>query len=679
LPDLARWITLTPLTNTVTLMNTMGSGPHYPHAMTFAAVVLAGFVVALTGLAQSPVPPSAPARILLDVDLAEDVDDAGALALLHALANRREAEILGILVSSRNEWAAPCVDAINTWYGRPDLPIGYQRGLQYGYRNTTDPDRATDSKYTEAVAQAFPHDLQRSSEAPAAALLARRLLAAQPDHSVTVVTVGFLTSLRDLLDSRPDDHSPLDGEALVRQKVKHWVCMGGVFPDGRFPNGQGEYNLMWDTTASVRAINDWPTPVVFSGFAIGARIKVGARLRETPEENPVRACYQLYNGLGNREAWDQTAVLYAVRGADPYWTLSEPGLCLMHARVPHGHNEWIPTAAKPHRYLIEAMPPEALGKIIEDLMIEPPRSGNPLFPGWYADPEVTVFGDRYWIYPTFSAPYNRQLHFDAFSSPDLVRWTQHERILDHTRVSWARRAMWAPAAVERRGKYYLFFGANDVHEGELGGIGVAVADRPEGPFQDLLGKPLIGQIVHGAQPIDQFVFKDKDGQDYLIYGGWSHCNITRLKPDFTDLLPFPDGALFKEITPDRYVEGPCMFIRNNKYYFMWSEGGWTGPNYSVAYAIGDSPLGPFQRIGKILQQDPAVATGAGHHSVLNIPGTDEWYIVYHRRPLTETDGNHRVTCIDRMAFDDQGRIKPVAITHEGVARRPLPRPPGQGR
>ncbi|HOB97841.1 MAG TPA: hypothetical protein PKM43_03720, partial [Verrucomicrobiota bacterium] len=127
--------------------------------------------------------------------------------------------------------------------------------------------------------------------------------------------------------------------------------------------------------ASVRAVNDWPTPVVFSGFAIGAAIKVGARLVETPEANPVRMCYQLYNGLKDREAWDLTAVLYAVRGASNYWTLSEPGFCLMHARVFHGYNEWIPTPQKQHRYLVEAMPPEQVGKVIEDLILEPPRSG----------------------------------------------------------------------------------------------------------------------------------------------------------------------------------------------------------------------------------------------------------------------------------------------------------------
>ena len=296
-------------------------------------------------------------------------------------------------------------------------------------------------------------------------------------------------------------------------------------------------------------------------------------------------------------------------------------------------------------------------------------SGNPIFPGWYADPEGIVFGKRFWIYPTYSAPYNQQVFLDAFSSPDLVNWTKHSRILDTNAVTWAWRAMWAPAIVKNDGKYFLFFAANDIqNNGQVGGIGVAVADQPEGPFKDCLGKPLIDRFYNGAQPIDQFVFRDKDGQYYMIYGGWRHCNVARLKADFTGFEPFADGTVFREITPQGYVEGPFMFIRNGKYYFMWSEGGWTGPNYSVAYAIADSPLGPFERIGKILQQDPQVATGAGHHSVIQLPGKDIYYIVYHRRPLGERDGNHRVVCIDRMEFDAQGFIEPVKITFEGVAR-----------
>ena len=296
-----------------------------------------------------------------------------------------------------------------------------------------------------------------------------------------------------------------------------------------------------------------------------------------------------------------------------------------------------------------------------------PRSGNPIFTGWYADPEAAVFGNKYWIYPTYSAPYDQQVHFDAFSSPDLVNWTKHPRILDTSNVKWAKRAVWAPSIVQKDNKYFIFFGANDIQSNkEHGGIGVAVADNPAGPFKDYLGKPLIDQFHNGAQPIDQFVFKDKDGKYYIIYGGWRHCNIARLKDDFTGIVPFEDGKMYREITPSNYVEGPIMFIKNDKYYFMWSEGGWTGPNYSVAYAIADSPFGPFKRVGKILQQDSTIATGAGHHSVIHNKEKDSWHIVYHRRPLGETDGNHRVTCIDPLYFDKDGLILPVKMSFEGV-------------
>ena len=299
-------------------------------------------------------------------------------------------------------------------------------------------------------------------------------------------------------------------------------------------------------------------------------------------------------------------------------------------------------------------------------------SGNPIIKGWYADPEAAIFKKQYWIYPTYSDVYNKQVFFDAFSSPDLVNWKKHEHILDTAAVKWARRAMWAPAIVEKDKKYYLFFAANDIqNNNEYGGIGVAVADKPGGPFKDHLGKPLIDKFYNGAQPIDQFVFKDSDGQYYIIYGGWQHCNIARLKKDFTGIFPFADGKMFKEITPEHYVEGPFMFVRNGKYYFMWSEGGWTGPDYSVAYAMAASPFGPFERVGKILQQDSAIARGAGHHSVMHDAKRDLWYIVYHRRPLGQTAANNRATCIEELFFDDKGFILPVKLSFKGVKKQKL--------
>ncbi|SDW15898.1 glycoside hydrolase family 43 protein [Paenibacillus sp. CF384] len=297
-------------------------------------------------------------------------------------------------------------------------------------------------------------------------------------------------------------------------------------------------------------------------------------------------------------------------------------------------------------------------------------SGNPIVPGWYADPEARIFEGRYWIYPTYSAPYDEQLHLDAFHSSDLVEWTKVSNVLEMSSISWGKRALWAPSPIERDGKYYLYFAANDIQSNdELGGIGVAVSDRPEGPFRDAIGKPLIDKFYYGAQPIDPHVFIDDDGTAYLYYGGWGHCNIVKLNEDMVSLDTFEDGSTFVEITPDHFVEGPCMIKRNGLYYFMWAEGGWGEPDYSVAYAVSPSPMGPFERVGKILQQNAEIATSAGHHGIIEVPGADEWYIVYHRRPLTETDRNHRVLCIDRMHFAEDGSIEPVQITFEGVSER----------
>lgn len=165
----------------------------------------------------------------------------------------------------------------------------------------------------------------------------------------------------------------------------------------------------------------------------------------------------------------------------------------------------------------------------------PPTSGNPVFDGWYADPEGVIFGDKYWIFPTYSAPYDEQLFFDCFSSPDLVTWTKHPRVLEAKSVTWAKRAMWAPSVIEKDGKYYFFFAANDIQNDEsLGGIGVAIADKPDGPYKDYLGKPLIDKFHNGAQPIDQSVSQDDD------------------------------GTTFREVTPTGYVEGPFMFRRDGK-------------------------------------------------------------------------------------------------------------------
>lgn len=313
------------------------------------------------------------------------------------------------------------------------------------------------------------------------------------------------------------------------------------------------------------------------------------------------------------------------------------------------------------------------------------HAGNPVVDGWYADPQIRIYNGQYWLYPTGSGAFEGQVFFDCFSSPDLATWTKHKFIVDNAAIKWVNSALWAPDSIEKDGKYYLFFSGNDAYPidrkgGDLrlrptsdpkyGGIGVAVADRPEGPYKDLIGKPLIDQFWNAAQPIDQYVFKYKN-QYYMIYGGWRKCNLVKLAGDFKSLVPFEDGSICKDMTPQGYTEGPVMFERSGKWYFMWSEGNWTNSSYKVAYGMADTPFGPFKRVGAVLENDPEVATGAGHHSVFNYPGSDDWYICYHRRPLRNFARDHRVVCIDHMYFNDDGTIKPVKMTIKGVEARRL--------
>lgn len=287
---------------------------------------------------------------------------------------------------------------------------------------------------------------------------------------------------------------------------------------------------------------------------------------------------------------------------------------------------------------------------------------NPIVEGYYADPEARFYEGRYYIYVTKSfTNYGEQLNIDAFSSADLVHWEKHPDIIDMSGYPYIHRAVWAPAIIEKGGKYYLIFASNDIQsDKEIGGLEIAVSDSPTGPFVNHTGKTLIDRFINYAQPIDAHLFKDDDGTIYLYYGGWQHCNVAVMNEDMNGFVPFKDGSLFKAITPNNYVEGPCMLKRNGVYHFMWSEGDWVNGTYHVCTSHSTDPL-KINPDGITILESSDIADGPGHHGFINIEGTDEWLIVYHRRIIGDLEAGHRVLCIDKLIFEGD-EIRPVVMT-----------------
>ena len=305
----------------------------------------------------------------------------------------------------------------------------------------------------------------------------------------------------------------------------------------------------------------------------------------------------------------------------------------------------------------------------------PEINNNPVLSGYYADPEILYSKKtkKYYLYPTsdgftgWSGNY-----FKAFSSDNLTEWKDEGIIIQLGKdVSWTDRNAWAPCIVEKKikGKYKYFYYFTAAQK-----VGVAVADHPAGPFKDL-GKPLLADRPEGVnrgQVIDPDVFTDPQTGKSYIYWGNGFMAGAELNKDMTSIKPGTQSIL----KPDRtYREGTYVFYRKGKYYFLWSEDDTRSPNYRVRYAISDSPLGKFTipENNLILAKDTLQGIfGTGHNSVLQIPGKDEWYIVYHRFSypdgikMGDAAGYNREVCIDKLEFNEDGSIRQVVPTHKGV-------------
>ncbi len=309
---------------------------------------------------QQPVP------VIFDTDIAPDYDDVGAMALLHAFADKGEAKILATISSNAFETTAPTLSVLNTYFKRPDIPIGITK--------TTSPDKACSQQWAQAIISKYPHALKSNDEAIDAVKLYRKILSSQPDTSVTVISVGFFTNLAGLLNSGGDEYSKLDGTALVRKKVKQLVSMAARIDN----NGSGfEFNVMIDPKASQKVFADWPTPITISGFEIGEKILTGIRLinNQSIRNSPVKDAFQIAlnydkNKIG-RNSWDETAVLVAVRGNEPWFGVRKLNLEI----EDNGKDVLIP--GEKFSWLTFKWTPKDIGKMIEDLMMhQPVQLGN---------------------------------------------------------------------------------------------------------------------------------------------------------------------------------------------------------------------------------------------------------------------------------------------------------------
>lgn len=296
-----------------------------------------------------------PQKLLLDTDIGPDCDDAGAIAVLHALAAMGEAELIGMGNCTSNPWGTSFLDTLNRYYGSSDLPTGAL--ARSGFLEAT-PEY---SVYNMPLSQINPDGYPLGGQKREVVGLYRELLASVEDSGTVICAIGPLINLADLLESEADAHSPLSGRELVRRKVERLVVMGGAFPEGL------EWNFQMHPQSAHHVATEWPTPVVYAGFELGASLLTGGRLRELNPEHPVRRAYELFtNGKLLRPSWDLAAVLYAVRQEAEYWSLSAPGVLAVNS---DGACSWQEDAGGSRYYLLPRMEGQLLVAVLDELMV----------------------------------------------------------------------------------------------------------------------------------------------------------------------------------------------------------------------------------------------------------------------------------------------------------------------
>jgi inosine-uridine nucleoside N-ribohydrolase len=302
-------------------------------------------------------------NVIFDSDMGPDYDDVGAITLLHTFADEGKANILATIASTRYENVAAVFSVFNTYFNRPNIPIAVPKGEALDLRDS--------QHWTDSIVKNYPHAINTNKDVPDAVALYRRVLSIQPDKSVTIITVGFLTNLKNLLQSKPDMLSPLTGEQLVTQKVKQLVSMGGAFPSG------SEFNINRDFISSKYVYENWPTPVLFSGFEIGEKIKAGLPLihNDTIQNSPVKDVFriaipQAAEDSAGRKSWDETAVLVGVSGYNEWYNIKRGKISISDK---DGSNTWINDDNGTQAYLVEKTSPEVVQKLINELIQHQPK------------------------------------------------------------------------------------------------------------------------------------------------------------------------------------------------------------------------------------------------------------------------------------------------------------------